>query len=70
MREFIKPGDFGLFWRRARATVHLMVGLPDYENYVTHIRTRHPEKPVMTRAEFVAERTARRYEGKGAGRCC
>jgi uncharacterized short protein YbdD (DUF466 family) len=47
-----------------------MVGLPDYERYVSHNRTRHPGKPVMSRAEFVAERTTRRYEGGGSGRCC
>jgi uncharacterized short protein YbdD (DUF466 family) len=68
--KIIRPGDLALFWRRVRETVHLMVGLPDYGNYVTHVRTRHPGQPVMTKAEFVAERTSRRYEGKGAGRCC
>ena len=57
-------------WRRLCETGNLMVGLPDYERYVAHNRTRHPGKPVMSRAEFVAERTARRYEGRGAGRCC
>jgi uncharacterized short protein YbdD (DUF466 family) len=70
MLKVITPGEWAVFWRRMRETAHLMVGLPDYENYVTHLQTRHPGKPVMTKAEFVAERTARRYEGKGAGRCC
>ena len=59
-----------LFWRRLRETGNLMVGLPDYERYVAHNRTRHPDRPVMSRAEFVAERTTRRYECGGAGRCC
>jgi uncharacterized short protein YbdD (DUF466 family) len=63
-------GSLSLLWRRVRETANLMVGLPDYERYVAHNRTRHPGKPVMSRAEFVAERTTRRYEGGGGGRCC
>jgi uncharacterized short protein YbdD (DUF466 family) len=59
-----------LFWRRLRETGNLMVGLPDYDRYVAHNQDRHPDRPVMSRAEFVAERTTRRYEGGGAGRCC
>ena len=26
----------------------LMVGMPDYDNYVEHMQTKHPDKPVMT----------------------
>jgi len=48
--------SLSVLWRRVRETANLMVGLPDYE--------------VMSRAEFVAERTTRRYEGGGSGRCC
>jgi uncharacterized short protein YbdD (DUF466 family) len=59
-----------LLWRRARETAALMIGLPDYERYAAHVRAHHPGRTVMSRAEFVAERTARRYEGRGAGRCC
>ena len=25
-----------------------MVGMPDYDAYVTHMQTTHPDKPVMT----------------------
>jgi uncharacterized short protein YbdD (DUF466 family) len=70
MRDVIGNGDLALLWRRLRQTARLMVGLPDYERYVAHIGARHPGQPVMTEAEFVAERMTRRYEGKGAGRCC
>lgn len=59
-----------LLWQRMRETASLMIGLPDYERYAAHIRLRHPDRPVMSRAEFVAERMTRRYEGGGAGRCC
>ena len=57
-------------WSRVRETARLMVGLPDYRRYVAHRRARHPGAPVMTEAEFVRERMARRYEGNGPGRCC
>ncbi len=63
-------GSLRVLWRRIRETGNLMVGLPDYERYVAHNRARHPERQVMSRAEFVAERTTRRYEGGGGGRCC
>ena len=26
----------------------LMVGMPDYDNYVEHMQTKHPDKPVMS----------------------
>ena len=58
------------FWRGLIETLHLMVGLPDYRRYVAHRLARHPGEAVMTEAEFVRERTRRRYEGAGAGRCC
>lgn len=55
-----------------RRTAHLMVGLPDYDAYVAHCTTAHPEAPVMSRAAFVAERQEKRYAAKagGAPRCC
>jgi uncharacterized short protein YbdD (DUF466 family) len=63
-------------WREALAqatrTARLMVGVPDYDAYLAHRRTEHPCEPAMTRTEFVAERTERRFGG-GAdriGRCC
>lgn len=59
------------FARRLAEAARLMVGLPDYDNYVAHVTSRHPERPVMTRAEFFRERQEARYGGKGRGcRCC
>lgn len=26
----------------------LMVGMPDYDTYVEHMQTKHPDKPVMS----------------------
>jgi len=49
--------------------MRLMVGLPDYDGYVAHMRATHPDRPIMTYEEFFRERQQARY-GSGAGRCC
>ena len=49
----------------------LMVGLPDYETYVAHLRSQHPDLPVMSYEEFFRERQDARFGGNGrVGRCC
>jgi uncharacterized short protein YbdD (DUF466 family) len=52
----------------ARRTARLMVGVPDYENYLRHRVEAHPGEPVMSRAEFCAERAEKRFGG--VSRCC
>lgn len=47
----------------------LMVGVPDYDNYVQHMRLTHPEQEPMTYEEFFRERQEARY-GSGRGSCC
>lgn len=47
----------------------MMVGLPDYETYVAHMRSQHPERTPMSYEEFFRERQEARYGG-GAGKCC
>ncbi|WP_028226920.1 YbdD/YjiX family protein [Paraburkholderia ferrariae] len=49
--------------------MRLMVGLPDYEGYVAHMRATHPDRPVMSYEAFFRERQNARY-GSGAGKCC
>jgi uncharacterized short protein YbdD (DUF466 family) len=56
-------------WRRAVQTARLMIGVPDYDTYVEHMRRNHPEREVMTYARFFDERLQARYR-KGGGRCC
>jgi uncharacterized short protein YbdD (DUF466 family) len=52
-------------------TARLMVGVPDYDAYVAHRRTTHPDLPVMTYEEFFRERQSARYDvGKGRFRGC
>ncbi|NPT87228.1 YbdD/YjiX family protein [Escherichia coli] len=47
----------------------LMIGMPDYDNYVEHMRVNHPDQTPMTYEEF-RERQDARYGGKGGARCC
>ena len=46
-----------------------MVGVPEYSTYVNHMRTTHPDQPVMSYQEFFRERQEARYGGK-VTRCC
>ena len=58
--------------RSARAVVQslrLMVGLPDYDTYLTHMAATHPDRAPMSYEEFFKERLEARY-GAGKGRCC
>ncbi len=48
----------------------LMIGVPDYDNYVQHVRLTHPELEPMTYEEFFRERQDARYGAKGGMKCC
>ncbi|PKU22656.1 YbdD/YjiX family protein [Telmatospirillum siberiense] len=51
---------------RLKETCLLMVGIPSYDRYVEHMRTHHPDRPVMTAEEFFWDRQKSRYTaGKG-----
>lgn len=54
---------------RARAVLLAIMGVPDYERYVAHLRERHPGCPVPSRRDFERERMSARYERPGS-RCC
>lgn len=47
----------------------LMVGVPDYGNYVAHMRATHPDQTPMNYEEFFRNRQEARY-GRGRGGCC
>ena len=55
--------------RKAGQTLRLMVGLPDYDTYLTHMAATHPDRAPMNYEEFYRERLQARY-GAGGGRCC
>lgn len=49
----------------------LMVGVPDYDNYVAQMALKHPDQPVLSHAMFIRERQEARYGGKQCTtRCC
>lgn len=48
-------------------TLRLMVGVGDYSAYVEHMRTHHPELPVMDYAGWYRNRVDARY-GAGDGK--
>ena len=47
----------------------LMVGLPDYDTYVQHMRMKHPDQPPMSYEAFFRERQEARFGG-ASGKCC
>lgn len=53
-----------------KRTARLMVGVPDYETYVRHRQTCHPDEPVMTYEEFYRNRVQARYGAGKIQRCC
>ena len=61
---------------RLRARLHdaaralrVVVGAPDYERYVAHMRAHHPAVPPLSRDAFLREREGARYDRPGS-RCC
>jgi len=48
----------------------LMVGMPDYDNYVEHMQSKHPDKPLMDYEAFFRERQEARYGSKAGPKCC
>lgn len=64
-------GETALGWgREVRRTASLMVGQPDYEAYLRHAATRHPDTPPMDRTSWFRLHEARRFEAGGGFRCC
>ncbi|HCY63729.1 MAG TPA: hypothetical protein DHV59_13070 [Oxalobacteraceae bacterium] len=51
-------------------SMRLMVGLPEYDTYVTHMEKTHPGEPIMTYEEFFRERQEARYGSARSGGCC
>lgn len=54
---------------RARRVLRAVLGVPDYERYLAHMRAHHPDAPVLDARAFERERLAARYERPGS-RCC
>ena len=55
--------------RRAAGVVRRVVGVPDYDTYLSHVRECHPGTVPLTRQEFERARLEDRYSRPGQ-RCC
>ena len=65
-----KPTNLLKLWfDRAQQSARLMCGVPDYDVYVQHSRSAHPEASVMSYESFFRARQEARY-GRGMSRCC
>ncbi len=61
---------FSIVVARLRQTARLMCGVPDYDTYVRHRKTTHPEEQVPSYAEFFNMCQDRRFGGGMQARCC
>ncbi len=64
-----RPAAIGSRVRRVLRVLRTIIGAPDYERYVSHMRAHHPECDVVSRDEFMKQRLESRYSKPGA-RCC
>jgi uncharacterized short protein YbdD (DUF466 family) len=55
--------------RRAAIVIRRVIGVPDYERYVAHVRERHAGAAPMSREEFERSRLEDKYSRPGQ-RCC
>jgi uncharacterized short protein YbdD (DUF466 family) len=54
---------------RTAELVRRMIGVPDYDGYVAHVRAAHPGCEPLPRDAFMQQRMEDRYSRPGA-RCC
>jgi uncharacterized short protein YbdD (DUF466 family) len=60
---------FASILTRTASIVRAVLGVPDYERYLTHMRTAHPGDRVMSETEFLHTRMNDRYNQAGS-KCC
>lgn len=53
----------------AAAALRRVLGVPDYERYLAHMRRHHPAEPLLSADEFARDFLERRYNRPGS-RCC
>ncbi|HEY2066609.1 MAG TPA: YbdD/YjiX family protein [Gemmatimonadaceae bacterium] len=54
---------------RSAAVLRRVLGAPDYERYLEHVRRRHPGLTPLSREAYLRDALARRYDRPGS-RCC
>ncbi|WP_424360481.1 YbdD/YjiX family protein [Methylocystis parvus] len=64
--------DLSKLATKLRDGARLMVGQGDYDAYVAHMRAKHEDRNIMSRAEFFRARENARFGagGERAFRCC
>ena len=66
-----KPENLLTTWfSRAQETARLMVGIPDYDAYVAHMRTTHPDQQALSYEAFFANRMDARFGASNRRACC
>ena len=55
--------------RKVAKVVRTIIGVPDYDRYVAHVKKCHPGQAPMSREEFAKNRMEARYNQPG-NRCC
>ncbi|MDZ7632457.1 MAG: YbdD/YjiX family protein [Gemmatimonadaceae bacterium] len=56
-------------WKACIRTLRTIIGVPDYDRYLRHMRAHHPECAVLAPDEFARQRLEARYSKPGS-RCC
>ena len=54
---------------RVASVVRRVIGAPDYERYLAHVRDAHVDATPLTREQFARDALLRRYDRPGS-RCC
>jgi uncharacterized short protein YbdD (DUF466 family) len=54
---------------RAGSAIRTVLGFPDYERYLAHMRAAHPGDRIMSETEFRHTRLNDRYSRPGS-KCC
>ncbi|WP_407411994.1 YbdD/YjiX family protein [Acinetobacter sp.] len=54
-------------WQRLQQSFRLMVGVPDYDNYVKHMQQHHPDLTPMDAKTFYSYCVDARYPSAGGG---
>jgi uncharacterized short protein YbdD (DUF466 family) len=54
---------------RMASVIRRVIGAPDYERYLVHVKQLHPGQAPLTRDAFARDALARRYDRPGS-RCC
>jgi uncharacterized short protein YbdD (DUF466 family) len=63
------PTALGARLASIAAVVRRLIGVPDYDTYLLHMRERYPQCTPMDRAAFERDRLTARYQRIGS-RCC